>query len=184
MRRSRPSRFRCPMDPTQLGDRGGQFLALAFDRADLLFHVVGFLFGAQVDRPHLLAFLELALQRRGGLSSLSCDRSDGGSGKAGLAPRRSRIRSATVPQAWLACCNPPSARTASSRDFASAASAARARGRRRWPEWRPLAGLRPRDGGSVRRPTARPTPRRGGWRSPPGGPRGLAVRPRPRFAER
>ena len=51
------------------------------------------------------------------------------------------MRSATVPQAWLACCATPSARTASSRGAASAASAARA-ARSASEAWRQGSGER------------------------------------------
>ena len=44
---------------SQLGDRRCDLIPFSIDRADLLFDVVGFLFGAQVDRPHVLALFQL-----------------------------------------------------------------------------------------------------------------------------
>ena len=53
--------------PAQLGDGGGEFLALGVDRGDALFHFARLDLGAEVHRAHVLAFLDQALVAVAGL---------------------------------------------------------------------------------------------------------------------
>ncbi len=65
-------------------------------------------------------------KRRLAFSSESGERSAGSSGKVGFTPSRSRMRSATVPQAWLAAVMLPSSRARASRALLMSLSALRA----------------------------------------------------------
>ncbi len=124
--RSRPSRFRCPIEPRSLAiavvisSRSATMEAICFSTSSASD------VGAEVHRPHLLALLQQALQPPARLFlHLRCQLRRR-IGHRGLFPRRSMMRSAIASHAMSAWLAAPSARTASSRDAASAASTARA----------------------------------------------------------